>query len=127
MVPPNLELDPKKVARILKKSRTAENLNQNEFAGKYGVPVDIYRTWESGRTAPRVTQIFGFLRMLGNRGREDLQLFLGPMIDAVRGKYTDGRAAAFDGLAIILDDAPPDKQEYIQSEIQRIAGEYGKR
>ena len=110
----------------MRKRRESEGLSQTEFAKKYGADVDVYRTWEGGRTTPKIEQTFAFLRMLGNEGRAELGLHLGPIIDEVRGKFDEDRGQAFDALAIILDDAPgPVKEKTIRELVER-AGKYGK-
>jgi DNA-binding transcriptional regulator YiaG len=115
-----------RAAAILKKRRESEGLSQSQFAKKYGADVDVYRTWEGGRRTPKIEQAFAYLRMLGNEGREELGLHLGPIIDEARGRFDEHRGQAFDALAIILDDAPDAVKEKTIRELVERAGKYGK-
>lgn len=127
MIPKENGLDPKRVASVLKKVRSKEGLTQTAFAAKHNVDVDVYRTWEAGRSIPKVYLTQTFLKLLGHDGRKKLDLHLGLLIDEIRGVTNEDRATAFDALAIILEDAPENIQKEVREYLADKAGKHGKK
>lgn len=116
----------KAIGEFLQKRRSILGFTQAQFAKAYDVDVDVYRTWEKGRTLPKCEQCFGFLWMLGNEGRERFNMHLGPILDMLRGDPGKTRARAFDALAIILEHASGDYQEHIVRQLEEWAVKYKK-
>lgn len=116
-----------RVAEFLRNKREAEGLTLGQFARKYEIDASIYRTWEAGRTIPKVEQAWDFLKVLGPEGREKLNYHLARPIDMLRGEVGTEWADAFDELAIIRDDATTEVKKRVLRDLHDLAGKYGKR
>lgn len=83
--------------------------------------LDVYRTWERGRTIPKVEQTWDFLKVLGPEGRDKFNIHLGPMLDMLRGDPSQERGSTFDALALILEDGKASERAHFVKEIQAAA------
>jgi len=98
------------VVQFLIKKREELKLTPAQFARQYHVNPDIYESWEFGAELPDIQSCFGLLDMLGTEGREHFQLFLGPILDSIRGLPFSERGQAFLALDIILKNATPSRR-----------------
>lgn len=111
---------------MLLQIRKARGLSQSDFALKNSVNLDIYRKWEQGRTIPKWEQTFQFLKLLGQEGREELHIHIGPLIDMLRGDPTSERGRAFDALAIVFEHAPEEMKRGVLNYLEKKADDYRK-
>lgn len=94
------------ISDFLREKRLSQGLTQNQMAKRFDISPEVYAEWERGASLPRLDETFALLQMLGSNGREQFGLFLGPILDEVRGTPDTERGRAFDALAMILERAP---------------------
>ncbi len=120
----NQEGSPSAIGEFLREKRLLLGLTVNAIAAKFDVEPRLYELWECGSSLPPLHQSFAFLQLLGSEGRERFGLFLGPLLDEIRGTPDTHRGRAFDALAIILERAPEKERLNWIAKLESAAASY---
>lgn len=113
-----------RAAAALKHRRLALGLTLAQYAEKFDVDVEDYEDWEEGVDFPDMHSTFALIEMLSVEEWEKLGIFLGPLLDSIRGPFLDQRNRAHEAIDIIIERCPnADRGEWVKT-LEEAAANY---